>query len=204
MNKFDQMPQETRERLLRIGKKAQAKSLPFVRWNNNTFEINDRSVLHSQWIALADQATTGWIRWNHNFSKVEEKTPTVCIYDHDEPQKPNVPDGSKDLWRSQLELPLQQIETGELALFTSGYEWTRQAIGAAIEYFAKTSRRPIVQLEARETTKDGKTVIVGALDIVAPDEGDGFVIDLTKGGVPAAGNGAAASKRDDMDDDIPF
>jgi hypothetical protein len=199
------MSEETRERLLRIGKRAQQKSLPFVKWNNGTFEINDREVIHSQWIAMADQATAGWVRWNHNFSKVEEKTATVCIYDHDEPPKPKIPAGEKDLWRSQLELPLQQIETGELAIFSSGYEWTRQAIGAAVVYFAQTRRRPIVQLESRETVKDGKTIIIGALDIVAPDESDGRVVDLTKDGVAASNSSGTSKQRNsDMDDDIPF
>ena len=209
MNRFDEMPKEVQERLLRIGKRLQTKSLPFVKWNhnNNTFEINDKQVLHSQWIALPDQATAGWNRWNSSFSQVEKKSDTVCIYEQDALPRPKMPEGAqKDTWRPQFELPLQQIETGELALFTSGYEWARQAIGAAIEYFAKTHRRPIVQLEARETIKDGKPVVVGALDIVAPDEGDNFVIDITRSGDPATGNGAAApgSKHPDMDDDIPF
>jgi hypothetical protein len=206
MSKFDQMPKEIEERILRLGRKAQTKSLPFVKWKDGTFEINDRSVLHSQWIALADQATAGWVRWNSNFTKVEQKTPTVCIYEHDEPARPMTPDGSKNMWRLQLELPLQQIETSELALFTSNTEWARQAIGTVLEYFAKTHRRPIVQLEAREAIKDDKPMVVGALDIVAPDEGDDFVIDITRSGTPAAGNGAAApgSKSSDMDDNIPF
>jgi hypothetical protein len=208
MNRFDEMPKEAEERLLRIGKRLQTKSLPFVRWNRDTFEINERSVLHSQWIALADQATAGWKRWNPNFTKVEEKTATVCIYEQDELPRPKMSVGDqKDMWRPEFELPLQQIETGELALFTCSYEWARRAIGAVIEYFARTRRRPIVQLEARETIRDGKPVIVGALVIVAPDEGDGFVIDLTRDSVPAATGSSADApgpKHDDMDDDIPY
>ena len=205
-SRFDEMPKETRERLLRIGKRLQTKSLPFVKWNGktNTFEINERSVLHSQWIALVDQATMGWVKWNFNFTKTEDKTPTVCIYTHEELQQPEKSGSDvKNMWRPNYELPLQEIETEELAIFSSGHEWTRQAIGAAIEYFGKSSRRPIVQLETRETVKDGQTVIIGALDIVAPDDSDDLVVDITKAG-GNSGTATPKKRNSDMDDDIPF
>jgi len=237
MSRFDQMSQETKDRLLRVSRKAQTKSLPYLNFNgqNNNFWLNGKPVLHSQWIALADETAASWCRFVNK--QLIEKTPTVCLYTHDEPERPHSFEDRKqwpisdkygtarDPWTFQLELPLQQVETGELAIFTSSNEWTRQSIGAVIEYFARTRRRPIIQLELRETTVNDNTVFSGALDIVAPDESDEFVVDLVRGGVlnePAAGNSTVAKataddsistgngsiappkKNADMDDDIPF
>src|SRR5258708_37948432 len=51
------------ERLLQIAKRMQQKSLPYLKWadtvpsgGGHTFRINGNSVLHSQWIARADEA----------------------------------------------------------------------------------------------------------------------------------------------------
>ena len=233
-NRFDEiMNKETQERLLRIGKKMQAKSLPFLKWGDVkgvsseiTFRINGKSVLHSQWIARADEAAACYCRFSGKAegSKLLQKGPTVVLlysglpsrpdshHDRDKWLKSDYGDYRKDPWQLQYEIPLQHVETGDLALFTSSVEWGRQAIGAVIEYFANTRRRPIVQLEKREVPiSGGKTLIVGALDIVSPDESDDIGVDLTKDAVvnePATvTNGSGASKSNgggDMDDDIPF
>lgn len=230
MSKFDQMSKEEQERLLHYARRAKVKSLPWVAYKDGTFKLNGKSILHSQWIALVDQATMGWYRYTADNKKLLEKH-TVNIFNTDLPPRPNTfTDRSKwakndygtlkDPWGIGWELPLQQPETGELAVFNSNAEWAKQAIGDVIEYFAQSRRRPIIQLEVRETIKDAKTIKVGALDIVGPDESDDFVVDLARSVVvddPAApkSNGGsdpvakfdedeASKKHDDMDDDIPL
>ena len=219
-NRFDDIPKEDLERLRRIAKKMQTKSLPYFKWGETTFfQLNGKSVLHSQWIARSDETAACYCKFINR--KLIEKGPTVVLLETGLPPQPDDYNDrekwiesdygyKKTPWQLQYEIPLQQVETGELALFSSFTEWGRATIGATIEYFSSMRRRPIVQLEKREQPGNGgKTIIVGALDIVAPDEGDDGGIDLTKDAInnDPISSGVPASKRNgggDMGDEIPF
>ena len=98
-NRFDELVnKETQERMLRIGKKMQQKSLPFLRWgdvkgvsNEITFRLNGKSVLHSQWIARADETAVCYCRFSSKAegSKLLEKSPTVVLLESDLPSRPD-------------------------------------------------------------------------------------------------------------------
>jgi hypothetical protein len=205
MTKFDEMTPQEQERLRHYAKKAQAVSLPFLLFKDGGFQLGTTDVTDSEWTALIDQSTAGWYRFNGN--RVEE-THTVRLLEEDEPRRPNThtnrdlwPIGTygnpKDPWSFGWELPLQNRETGQLAVFKASSEATRNAIGKLIEDFIATRRRPVVRLLAVETKKDGKRAPV--FEVIDHDDGDGDVVDLARDDSDTAGK-----PRGDMDDAIPF
>ena len=220
-NRFDDIPEEELEQFRRVGKRMQQKSLPYLKWGATnidkeiTFRLKGKNMQHSQWIAQADEVAACYV---HFVGKVcLGRGPTVVILRNGLPPEPadnfdktkwvDGDYGKRKPWQLQYEIALQHPETGDQVLFSSTTEWGRNAIGATIEYFTNTRRRPIVQLEKREIIDGSKTIIIGALDIVRSDEGDEDNVDLTKDAVVNASTTNGSGAMDDnyfkrLEDDL--
>lgn len=190
----------SKEKLLRLARQMQTRPLPFMKWGATktdgeyTFRIDGKSVLHSQWMARADETAGCYLRFRG--SKLLERSETVVLKYSGRPVRPDklrdrskwekgdYSDFPKDPYQLDLAIPLQNIETGLRVLFSIHTEWGRNAILELFERWARTDHRPIIQLEKQELPTTGdKHIIVGALNIISQDEGvisDDDVIDLSK------------------------
>ena len=54
--------------------------------------------------------------------------------------------GPENPWKYQYEMPLENFETGTLAVFKAGTEITRKLVDEIFDDFLKTRRRPVIRL----------------------------------------------------------
>ena len=221
-NRFDAIDQATLDRYDEIARDAAARSFPFLKLvapspgSPLDWRVGDISVTAEEAIALADEAVMGWVRFA-NGKPVEDlwvrqlgaKKPARPNSSRDEAQWERWGSGRpKDPWNFQTKLPLR-IMTGALAgkvvILGGDRESHRAAISDVQILFAAKRRRPLVRFTSEK--RDGENVFDPILQIVSYTEDDCPVrgLNLVRGEiVPAASPPAAAIRRNDMDDDIPF
>jgi hypothetical protein len=108
-----------------------------------------------------------------------------------------------DPWSLQYLLPLENLETGEIVIFTTVTVGGQQCVREVCDAYAKRVKRgqdgqPIVALRVKDMpTKNHGTVPRPWFEIASWD-------DATEKLATAIPMKAVASKRDDMDDEIPF
>ena len=194
--------------MLRIGKKPQTKSFPFVKWSGTLLWISTRGRFF----------TANRLRWPIRRQSVGSSgTPTYQNRNRKRPPCASTTtmshrDREGRRREKHVEAPIRiaacnSRRPASWRFLTLTRNGRRQAIGDRDRIFREAARRPIVQLEVRETIKDGKTISVPSTSS-GPTRAMTSLIDHTRGRRgPLPRNGATApeSKRnDDMDDDIPF
>ena len=118
---------------------------------------------------------------------------------------------SDDPWNYQYMLPLENMSSSEVAIFVTATVGGRRAVSDLVDKCARLRKKgqlgqPIIELQSAEMpTKYGKKQPRPDFVLVGWDDAEG-VPSFPEASLAAALpiDKAAANKRDDMDDEIPF
>jgi hypothetical protein len=180
----------------------------------------------TEYLAHATAWTKAWIKFSDG--KVERQLFRVARAERpperqelgslDESAWPFGPDGKRsDPWVFQYLLPLENLETGDVAIFVTSSVGGRQAVSNVCREYAKRmlkghSGQPIVRLAVGEMpTKNFGKVLRPDLEVVHWDDagGDSVAVETSLATAntvetATAPKRAAIGRHNDMDDDIPF
>jgi hypothetical protein len=215
MARLNEITEEQKNRLRANAAKAQASSLPFIRFENGEFKIGGVDVTDCEFMAVPDRCDAVW---NHfPPSGGVEEILRVNMTDGTTPARPKIHD-DRDQWVKdskgqpkdplgmQYELPLIENESGRLIVLKASTKLAREAVGRLLDDFAEKVRRPFVTLTVTPNPDNVKVkvpdfTITGYSedleDLALPGFGDKKSLPPTNGSNPP-------SRTSDMDDAIPF
>lgn len=214
MSRLSEITEEQRQRARRHAVKAQTASLPFMRYSEGVFWFSGQNATGSAWIAAADRTAAVWVLFH---DKTAEEVARVYALDADVPPRPDILT-DKVLWSKdtkgrandplgfQYEIPLINIDDGQVVVFKASTIATKAIIGRLLEDFANTARRPFVTVVV-EPDPNNPNVMVPDLRIDGHSDNDD---DIALPAATAAGRKPYEDKTvkpapvDDMADDIPF
>jgi hypothetical protein len=197
-------------RLLQLAQEMQSSELGrLLKFVKGAYTIGDDDVpIGTEMIAHVDQIARGWVKFRDN-KVVDQRIgkpvdgfvmpPRNELDDRDEAQWERDASGAKrDPWTQQYYLPMENVETGDVAVFVTGSHGGCSAISKLLKVFARNAGAglPIIRL----TVASYKHRTYGRIE--TPD----FPI-VGRTGVPAQPTQtiepAGASARE-LDDEIPF
>jgi hypothetical protein len=127
-----------------------------------------------------------------------------------EPDALNLAETDKDPWSLQDLLPLENLETGEVVIFTTSTVGGKQCVREVVDAYTKRVRKgrpgqPIIALRVKDMpTKKHGTVPRPFFEVVGWNDAIASSISTEEVATAIPVNKAAANKHDDMDDEIPF
>lgn len=210
---FDELDDTKIARFRKASDAAKAVPAAFLKFDSGIWKIGADDATDSTWLALTDQTASGWKRFENG--RVAEEQMTLVL-ENEAPPRPNShtdrdqwETGSggwkKDPWSRQLVLPLLNVQTKKVALFTANSVAARIAVAALLDDFAENRRRQVVALTSELARVDGRDVHEPKFDVLERSENDDpiKVLSHQEAGTAAAqkpnGGGGSFSS-----DDIPF
>lgn len=226
-NRFDSIPDEALAGMEQVASEALAPSFQLVWWKYPDFKIGEAVITNSEWLALTDEAAWGYVARVHNRLVGEYTVPAIggkrpsrpdSLRDEDEwelVEKGNNGPWRKDPWEFRTKLPLLNLETNKVAVFTGEGKTTGPAVAHLFADFRKTRRRPLVLLTTAPQEEKPEAV-APFFQIVKRTEHDDKIMGtaLARTVEPPSTFKKAASARvaetlparrnEDMNDEIPF
>jgi hypothetical protein len=197
----------------------------FIKFKKGTYLIEDTPVpVGTEYLAHAKAWTKVWAKFTdgkvtrkfYRVARAERPPEREELGDLDEAAWPLGYDGKpSDPFFLEYWLPLESLDTGDIAIFVTSSVGGRQAISNLCREYAKRTLKgqdgqPIVQLAVTDMpTKNFGKVKRPEFEIVHWDDtaGDSAAAETsltTTAAVETAPKKVAASKRNDMDEEIPF
>jgi hypothetical protein len=197
-------------RLQKLAQDMQSSNLgKLLKFNKGKYLVGDDEVpAGTEMIAHVDQIALGWIKFRDN--KVVDQRIGKAVDGFVEPDRGELGDNDKsqwerdpsgeerDPWVKQWYLPMEDRETGEVAVFVTSSNGGCRAITRLLNIFVRNPRAglPIIRLD----TASYRHRTYGRIE--KPD----FVIVGRTGApvAPAQTIEPAGASSDDLDDEIPF
>jgi hypothetical protein len=197
-------------RLQKLAQEMQSSDLgKLLKFNKGSYFVGDDEVpAGTEMIAHVDQIARGWIKFRDNKVVDQQIGKAVDGFvmpsreeldDRDETAWQRDPSGvARDPWVQQYYLPMEDTETGEVAVFVTGSHGGRKAITKLLNIFTRNPRAglPIIRLNVASY----KHRTYGRIE--TPD----FPIVGRTGapGKPTQTIEPAGASSNDLDDEIPF
>lgn len=213
MSRLSEITQDQRTRLSKNAAKAQASSLPFIRFEEGFFKLGTTNVTGADFMAVPDRCD---VVWNYYSGGVEEIL-RVNLLDNAIPKRPDVHNDRsywekdargkpKDPLGMQFELPLVADDDGRVIVFKASTKPAKESVGRLLNDFAEKLRRPFVTLSVK-VNPDNVHQMVPELTVTGYSD-DLEDVALPGFGVSSGGTATNGAKpvlsNSDMDDAIPF